>query len=181
MTIDKKKRAPLPAEAFGRLVLALVGVVWAGIGVTALLQPVWLGGTVDLGLADIAAWGGNPEGLDLSLARFEFRAMYGGLALALAVLHFIGVSRARWIVPCLWMALITLIGLAAGRVVALSAGDVPGGFGFLLLAIELACIALGVFAMVRIRAAERQPDAADRGEPASPPETSASDEAEPEG
>ena len=173
MMTAKKKRAPLPAEAFGRLVLALVGVAWVGIGVTALVQPVWVGGTVDISLTDVPPWGGNPEGMDLALARFEFRAMYGGLSLALAALHLIGVGRARWIVPCLWLSVITLIGLAGGRVVALTAGDVPGAIGFLFLAIELVGIGLAFFALVRIKAAHRRLAASTGSKAAAPPPAAA--------
>ena len=143
MTKIPKKRVPLPAEAFGRLVLALIGVAWLGIGVTALFQPEWTGGVVDFDLSSS------------ELARFEFRAMYGGLSVALAGLHLFGVVRTRWLLPCLSMSALTAVGPAGGRIVALSAGDVPGGLGFLFLVIELAAMGLAVFAIARIRATVR--------------------------
>jgi hypothetical protein len=138
----KPKRSPLPAGIFARLVLALVGLIWLGVGVTALGDPTRLAGSVDFQLPS-------------DLARFEFRAMYGGLSIAIAIIHLLGVFRARWIRPCLVFALATLIGLASGRIISIGLGDVPGGFGFLLLVVELTGIALAVFAYARMFKADR--------------------------
>ncbi len=161
MSDPEKKREPLAPEAFGRLILVLIGVIWLGVGVWSLVQPEAVGATLDLDLSD-------PEGGDRDLARFEFRAMYGGLALALAAMHLFGALRSRWLIPCHWMAATLLIGLVGGRAVALAAGDVPGFFGFVLLLVELAGLGLALFSVRRIRVMAKAAATAKPLEPVAP-------------
>lgn len=142
---DKVKRSPLAPNNFARLVLALTGTVWFGVAISAFTNPV-----------DMAA------GLDFAidqtkLGRYEFRAMYGGLSMALAMLHFVGGSRVRWIPMTLVMSLATLAGLALGRLVSISVDGLPGGMGIPLLMVELLGITLTVWAMWRLRGSTRTP------------------------
>ena len=123
-----KERSPLSPPTFARLVLVLVSVVWMSIGLWAFANPV--------GLADLVDFH-----LESSMGRLEIRAMYGGLSIALAVLHFAGVVRKKWRVPALAMAAATLSGLACGRIVSLAVDDFAAT-GAMLLASELVGLAL---------------------------------------
>jgi hypothetical protein len=118
------------------LVLVLIGVVWMSLGVWAFTNPVGLGEWVDFHL----------EG---ATARLEIRAMYGGLSLALAGLHFAGALRTAWARPALVMTMTTLGGLATGRLVSLAVDDFSA-IGAGLMASEYTGLALGSVAMARL-------------------------------
>ena len=138
----RKKRKPLPPNLFARLVIALVGMVWLGLGITTFTNLDMVAGWVDYGVS-------------ADLARFEFRAEYGGLSIALAALHFFGGLRAKWLGPSLAMAMTLLVGLVTGRILSLVADGYPGMKGLTLLLSEIVMIALIVFAMVRLRSSDR--------------------------
>ncbi len=128
MGSDKAK--PLPAAAFGRLVLILSGTVWLAVGVPGLLDPKWLADLADIDLTN-------------TMALFEFRAQFGGLSLAIAVLHYIAATRTRYLVPGLLASLVIDIGLSAGRITSLAVDEgLPDVVGFGLLGVEVALIAL---------------------------------------
>jgi hypothetical protein len=114
----------LPAASFARLVLLGVAGVWGAVGVWALVDTPGAADAVDYRL-------------ETNLARFEFRAMYGGMALAMALVHTVMAARRGWLGPGLALAGATLLGLASGRVYSMAIEGAPGLTGLLLLAMEL--------------------------------------------
>ncbi len=138
MTIEPfaKERSPLSPRNFARLVLTLVGVVWLSVGLWAFANPVGLAGLVNFHLEN-------------ATARLEIRAVYGGLSLALAGLHFAGVTRKAWLRPALVMTMATLGGMATGRLISLAVDDFSAvGAGF--MASEVVGTGLAAFAMWRL-------------------------------
>lgn len=129
-------RSPLSPRNFARLVLTFVGLVWTAVGLAAFADPV---GFVDL--VDFH--------LESATARLEVRAVYGGLSLGLAFLHFTAVIGRRWLQPALVMSMATMGGLAAGRLVSLVVDDFSAvGTGF--MAAEFVGVGLMAFAMWRL-------------------------------
>lgn len=133
-----KSRQPLPAAAYARLVLVLAGTVWLAVGVPGLLDPKWLADLADIELPN-------------TMALYEFRAQWGGLSLAIALLHYIASTRSRYLVPGLLATLALDVGLSSGRVTSLVLDPgLPGAVGFALLAAELVLMALVGIALWRI-------------------------------
>ena len=152
------RRSPSSPPTFARLVLCLIGVVWLGVGVTGVAHPLWLAGTVDIELPT-------------SLARFEFRAVYGGLSLALAAIHFFGATRQPWLAPTLRLAGILMLGIFAARILSIAIEGFPGLMGLSLLSIEGTALVLVVLALRRLRSEKRReapsaPASGPGGEPA---------------
>ena len=158
LKLSPEGRSPSSPPTFARLVLWLIGVVWLGVGVTGLAHPVWLAGTVDFELPT-------------TLARFEFRAMYGGLSLALAGVHFFGTTRRHWLAPTLRLAGILMLGLFAARVLSIAVEGFPGIIGLALISLEATGLGLVVLALRRLRSEGREEASSPptRGTTAEPP------------
>lgn len=132
-----KISAPLPARWFARLILAFAGVVWLSVGLAGLLDPLWLADLLDFQLTS-------------ATAHNEFRAIYGGLCLALASLHFVAVIRSAWLVPALVSSLVCNLGLMTGRGFSIAVDSVPGPVALGLFGGELLLSAVTVFALWRL-------------------------------
>lgn len=131
-----------------RVVLWLVGAVWAVIGAWAIGDPAAMASSVELGV-------------ESSLARLEVRAMYGGLSLALAFLHFVASTRAVWVPQALAASAITGVGLVSGRVLSIAVDGYSGMTAIILIGTELTWIASCVWAGQRLwRGARRDRKAA---------------------
>jgi hypothetical protein len=132
-----------PADVFARQILILIGAVWLLIGAASLFMPN--------GVADFM----NIR-LDDALARFDFRAVYGGLQLGIGVFLVGAALRKPWRLPALNMANLVLGGLILGRVVSLAIDEPPGIIGFVLLGLEVALLAVAVFALLRLHRARAE-------------------------
>ena len=140
-----KDRAPLAPHNFARLVLTLIGVVWLAVGVPGLLSPEWLADWVDFELQN-------------DLAKLEFRAMYGGLSIALAALHLAAATRKALLAPALVAASTLLIGLAGGRIFAVALDGMGGLVGLILLLSEIGMVVLAGLALFRLRQGGAPPE-----------------------
>jgi hypothetical protein len=105
-------------------VFLAIGAVWGAIGVWSLFDTQGASDALDYRL-------------ETNLARFEFRAVYGGMAVAMAAIHAVMATRRGWLGPGLALAGATLLGLASGRVYSMALDGGPGLTGVLLLAMEL--------------------------------------------
>lgn len=126
-----------------RASVGLTALVYAGFGAVMLVAPEVLG-AVGIELRSAAA-------------RTEVRSIYGGLELGLALFLGLSAARGRWLEPALVVQAATLGGAALGRAVGLA---VDGGVEALvvgLLCAEACGAALGVVALVRLRAAAVEP------------------------
>ncbi len=139
---EQDKRQPLPPRWFARLALILSGTVWLAVGAFGLFDPLWLADVVDYQLT-------NP------MARFDFRAMYGGLPMAIALLHFIASVRARWLVAALTASAVLDLGLGSARIFSLVVDDLPGPLGLTLLISELCLSGICFVALWRVGALTR--------------------------
>ncbi|MEE2828298.1 MAG: DUF4345 domain-containing protein [Myxococcota bacterium] len=113
----------LSASALARVLLALVGGVWLWLGAASITQPGEVAAVVDLVL-------------DGPTARFEFRGMYGGLSMAIGLLHIVGLFRRPWLQPTLLVSATLLGGLVTGRITSLVVDEAPATIGFVFLAGE---------------------------------------------
>lgn len=137
-----KHGAPLPATVFARLVLILAGLVWLGIGLWSLADPVALAEAVDFELRS-------------DLARLEVRAMYGGFSIALGALHLLAAGRAVWLTPALVSTTVLTIGLLTGRILSIAIDGFPGVFALVLIGSEAALVAVAGLALWRLLRAGR--------------------------
>ena len=138
--IAKPPRPAMAGLPLARLVLALIGLLWLIVGLLGLFAAQWLADVVDYRL-------------ESNLARFEFRAMYGGLCVAIATLHAVAVARKVWIGPALVCTGVLLVGLLSGRLLALVVDGFPGVTGAGFAVIEAVGITLVLVAMWRRRGA----------------------------
>lgn len=125
----------------GRLVLSVSGLVWLGIGVWALCDPVAVAASVQLQVPT-------------PLGRLEIRAMYGGLGVMLGLVHGLALRRPELVLPGVVATGMASAGLALGRIISLLVDDAPAPVAYLFLASELALVAVAGFAAWRLA---RQP------------------------
>lgn len=130
-------RAALSANNFGRLILILAAVVWLGVGVSGLVNPT-----------ELADWFGID--LESKSALAEFRAMYGGLSIALALLHGGAAVRGAWLRPALLMSSTITAGLLFGRVVSVAMDGMFGPVVMALAGIEVVLLGLSGIALWRL-------------------------------
>lgn len=124
---------------FPRISLALTGIVFFGFGLAFLIDPVYMGDMVDLGVK------GQRKAI-------EIRAMYGGLEIGLGMFFLVATLRIRWIRAALGAQVATFAGLALARLV----GMVISGRDNLMLtlaAIEIGGALMGWIAFRRAGAA----------------------------
>lgn len=140
-----------PADRFARQVLILMGAVCLFIGLASLFAPGSVADFVNIELKD-------------ATARFDFRAVYGGLDLGIGVFLVVAALRKPWRLPALNMASLVFGGLTLGRVVSLAIDEKPGVVGWGLMGLEVVLLAIAAFALVRLhraRAEERAQERAD--------------------
>ncbi|GEM_PF-3398366 len=143
MSDPTASRAPLSPQNFARLVLILVGVIWLCVGLSAMVNPVDLADWVDFDL-------------ETNTALAEFRAMYGGLSIALALLHGGAAIRGAWLRPALMMSSVITAGLLVGRLSSLVLDGMFGAFVLGLALGEVVLLGLSAAALWRLW---RAPDA----------------------
>lgn len=89
-----------------RIVLGLIGLMFAGFGALLLVRPQALGSMVGVELPTAAS-------------RVEIRTFYGGLELGLAALAVIGILRPAWTGAALLGLALATGGCALGRIAGL--------------------------------------------------------------
>ena len=139
---EPSARAPLAAPVFARLLLGIVGGIWLAIGLVSLFSPEFVAGVTDFELTS-------------ALARYEYRAMYGGLSIALGSLHIAAILRKNWLQPMLLLSTSLLLGLSGGRIASLFLDGPPGVVGFGLLLVEVVCMVGMLLALHRLRRSNR--------------------------
>lgn len=139
-----------PADSFARQVLFVMAGVFLLIGAASVLAPTLVSDFVNIELKD-------------ALARFDFRAVYGGLQLGLGLWIGVAALRKAWRLPALNLTMLALGGLLAGRLLSLALdAESPGVIGFGLMGLELAGLGVTVFAMIRLRRARAEEAAQER-------------------
>jgi Domain of unknown function (DUF4345) len=106
-------------------------LAWLAVGLQGLTVPARLLAPVSIRL----------DGVD---ALNEARALYGGMHLALAALYLVGAFRPPWQRPLLWLWVLLVGSLVAGRLISVIVDGVPPGFARVLLGLEAAGVALGL-------------------------------------
>jgi hypothetical protein len=91
-----------------------------------------------------------------ALARFDFRAVYGGLELGIGVSLIVAALRKPWRQPALNMACLVLGGLILGRLISVSIDESPGVVGWVLLGLEVALVGVAGFASLRLQRARAE-------------------------
>lgn len=125
---------------FVRLVVLLTAVVYAAIGIGFVLLPQTLGAQVGIDLTDVTAYN-------------DFRAVYGGVPAGIAVFLVMALRRPTWLLPALWITLLTLGGLAASRALSWLMDGWPAPIALVLHGAEIAGVVVCVAAL---RAADRE-------------------------
>jgi Domain of unknown function (DUF4345) len=121
-----------------REIVLLNAVVFLAFGAAFLLFPAALAGHVDIELS-------SPSALA------DLRAMYGGLSLAVGALFALGLRRADWLAPSVFLVALSSAGLALGRVYSIAVAGVPSALVLALLATEVVSF---VWALLAYRALE---------------------------
>jgi hypothetical protein len=106
-----------------RWCLMLSAVAYGFIGVTFLVAPAEMASFVDVSLGS-------------ATADNDIRAVYGGVALGLALFFGAAVHRGDWAVPALWVAALTLACMAGARFVSWAVAGPPAPLGYLLHSAE---------------------------------------------
>ncbi len=140
-----------PADAFARQVLVLTGAIFASIGLASLFVPNLVADFVNIRLDD-------------ALARFDFRAVFGGLQTGIGAFVIVAALRKAWRLPALNMASLALGGLLLGRVVSLAVDESPGLIGWTLLGLEVALISVILFSFLRLHRARAEERAEERAQ-----------------
>ena len=138
-----------PADRFARQVLVIAGAACLTIGLASLFAPVAVADFVNIELKD-------------SLARFDFRAVYGGLDLGIGAFLVIAALRKPWRLPALNMSCLVFGGLILGRVVSLALDEGPGVVGWVLMGLEVAVLAISAAALLRLHGARAEERAQER-------------------
>ncbi|MBM4259491.1 MAG: DUF4345 domain-containing protein [Deltaproteobacteria bacterium] len=119
-----------------RLSLILSALVFGSFGFAFLFWPTTMAGFVDIELS-------TPTAI------VDFQATYGGLELGLAIFFAYCAVSHRWVHPALLLQVLSLGGLAFGRVVGISQGESTQPIILWLLLAEVSGCALGLFALTR--------------------------------
>ncbi len=114
--------------------LALAGLVFLAVGLPGVVDPEALLGRVGIVLPAVDALN-------------EARAMYGGMQLAIAGLFLAGALRPGLWRPLLQLWLLLVGGLVAGRFVSIAVDGPPVGFARVLLGLEIAGAAAGLWVL----------------------------------
>lgn len=135
-----------PADVFARQLLVLTGAIFAGIGLASLFAPDLVADFLNMRLDD-------------ALARFDFRAVYGGLQCGIGAFLVVSALRTPWRMPALNLSLLVLTGLIFGRLVSVAIDEPPGVTGWILLGLEVSLIAVLAFGWVRLKRARAEQEA----------------------
>jgi hypothetical protein len=112
-----------------KIFLAVMGLVFAGYGLTCLFVP----GTV----ADLTGMG-----LASEVAKAEVRAMYGGLQFAVGALALVAALRPEIERSALLALCFLFAGLAGGRLFAIVLASDAGSYNYAACAFEVASLAV---------------------------------------
>ncbi len=132
-----------------RLILTLCGLAFIGFGLAFLVSPAAMARFVDLELLTPTAF-------------TEVRGMYGGLEIGIGIFMLTAVGRREHVVAGLRLALFAFGGLAAGRLVGLVVDGPWQPVTWLLVAAEVTAATLASWALMTMRAARHDLDAAAR-------------------
>jgi hypothetical protein len=116
-----------------RAVVLLNALFFVDFGAGFLVFPEPLAALVDLAPK-------SPTGLA------DLRAMYGGLCLAAGVTFFLGLRRADWFAPVLFLVMATSLGLALARAYSTVVSGLPGGAVLASFALEIVSFAWAALA-----------------------------------
>jgi len=125
---------------FERAVGALGGITLVALGILFIASPDAMAALVELELTT-------------PLARGDIRTVYGGLEVGLGLLQLGWLRSAEGVQRAIQLHLAVWGGLAGGRALGLLLSSAPLASGVGLFATELAGLALGVVAWLRLRRA----------------------------
>jgi hypothetical protein len=114
-------------------------LVFIDFGAAFLLFPAQLAALLDIELTSATA-----------LA--DLRAIYGGLALSVGALFALGLRRASWLAPCLFLVAASSAALALSRIYSIAVSGMPRPIILVFLVTEVASSA---WALLAYRALER--------------------------
>jgi hypothetical protein len=132
----------MDARRLARATLVAGALGFAAAGLLFLLRPAFATGLIDLAVTGPTGWS-------------DVRAIYGGLELGVAAVLAYCAVRPAHLRPGIVLLLVTLGGMLLGRATSLSVDGMPGAFGWLLLAIELALFAVALLAAINLWATKR--------------------------
>ena len=106
-----------------RWVLAASVLAYGFIGVTFFVAPASMAALVDVSLGS-------------ATADNDVRAVYGGVALGMAIFVGAALRRREWVEPALWVVALTLSCMALARFVSWAVAGPPALLGYALHAAE---------------------------------------------
>ena len=121
---------------FGRVVLAVVAIIFVPFGVWGLIDPVAVAGLTQVQLP-------TPTALA------DGRAVYGGLTLGLGAFFALCAVRQELVRPGLWAVLLTVAGPFLGRLAGVVADGAGTAETYRTLISEFAIAALAVVSLAR--------------------------------
>lgn len=128
-----------------RIIVGLNFVACLAFGVASWLAPARVARVVEIALGSATA-----------LA--DFRAMYGGLCLAIAAFLLRGLRSPNWLGPSLYLTASMCAGLASGRIYSSIVDGVPSGVLLGALATEVISLVWSVIAYRQLRAHDQPAD-----------------------
>ena len=127
---------------FSRIVLVLLGVIFAGFGVAFLLWPSQMAMRVGIPLVTMAG-------------TTDVRALYGGLEIGLGVFFAIAAASRAWRVPGLLAAFCALAGMGLARALGIALDGGPAPRNGALLGSEISGAAFALVALILERRGSR--------------------------
>ncbi len=126
---------------FARIVLGLLAFVYGVLALAFLASPVFFAALVDISLTS-------------TTADNDFRAVYGGVSLGLALFFVASLSRPAWFRPALTAAALIFGCMVAARVLSWALAGFPAGIAYGLQLSEAAGFALTLLALQRLSRAD---------------------------
>ena len=126
---------------FARLVLGLLAFVYGVLALAFLASPASFAALVDISLTS-------------TTADNDFRAVYGGVSLGLALFFLASLSRPAWFRPALTAAALIFGCMVAARVLSWALAGFPSSIAYGLQLSEAAGFALTLLALQRLSRAE---------------------------
>lgn len=128
----------------GRLLMTLSSGFLIAFGVVAMLVPSAIAPIVEIEVSSATA-----------LA--DFRAMYGGIPLAIGVLLVLGLRRASWYLPSLFLLTLTCAEAAGARIYSTLVSGIPSNTILVFAALELLGCGVGFLSYRRLTRKRVQP------------------------